>query len=143
MRIWSDTRKIQRKSSKVKSLVFFLFFFYLFCCFLISIKLQIVLHSKALFYLTDSQSLSIPLWTVAPDYKTQIRLEENNTLVFSRLPRGRHGAAETRSRQGLSPVVLSILPGFVSSLYPECSAASTFTILPISPVFICVSEAAL
>ena len=62
-------------------------FFKLFLLFSNQYWTTTVPHSKALFYLRDRQSLSIPLWTVAPDYKTQIQQKRTIPLFSARHPK--------------------------------------------------------
>lgn len=67
-------------------------------------------------------SVNLPL-DHCPRLQNPDSAEENNTLIFGRPPKGQSSATRARSQEGLSPVLLSPLPGLVLSLSPKFSVA--------------------
>ena len=86
-------------------------------------------HSKAPFYLRDRQSLSIPLWTVAPDYKTQIQ-QKRTIPLFSAPATQRTAWCHTDQQSGRveSCCAISSACSCFCLLSLKCSVFSTFSL---------------
>ncbi len=89
-----------------------------------------VLHTKASFYLVDRQSLSIPLWTIAPDYRTQIGQKRTMPLFSGSHPKDSMVPRRPGVWRG-SMLLCYLLCLFFSCLFPNIYFASTFTLFSV------------